>query len=276
MRQEQGISARTMGDISKVDLSIDPQLMAKARRLMVREVTREQAKSWIKGRAKERWERAVVGKLGKWLGLPVVAIGAGGVILADGSPAFYNIQVGFIGKGNTVVNGTEYTKLRTLKSGIQSIHEQPPFSTTLFVGGRHHDRDEVDERVHSGWGAFLRKSGGDEFPQFWAIEQGRVAAVSLRGYFPSEQRGLILLFDAHDQTGCVLPKEFPKDYREVVSDVEPKPGFAGLYSATLKKNLTPTERLALDHMYLTGANFAADVVLLVATLRTTMTGVGSR
>ncbi len=90
-----------------------------------------------------------------------------------------------------------------------------------------------------------------------------------------ELRDLRTLFELQDQGEEIFPKTQLDDYREVMSDVQPRPGFMGLYTAILRKRLTISERLMLDRLYCTMANPIGDLRIMKATILTHLEGTGA-
>lgn len=263
--------------LDKIDLTIDPKVIQRAHDLLGgRQVTPEAAKKWIKSPGKEVLERVFLGMFGSIFSSPLVAAAAGSVLLSDGNPVLYRLKVGFLGERNRPVNVTEILKIRTLRKGSDASDQQNPWETTLMQGTRSRALPQKDPRSHSEIAAWLRVGSLDEFPQLWQVLKGEVAGVSPRAYTLIELRALAGIFQAQDQYGNILPENFPADYREVVSDVQPKPGFASFYTAIHRKNLTPAERCWLDHFYLTCANRYLDFRLLGATVLTALRRTGAR
>lgn len=270
------MAVETRPSLGHIDFSIDLKIIKEAEDLLgSKEVTQEQAKAWINSPAKKAWERVFVGFLGSVLSSPTSLVALGGVWVVAGSPASYRQPAGFLGKGNDFINVVYHNKVRTLKNGIDIQEKLNPLHSTAFYNGRKNQKQGRDPRAHSIFGDILRKTNIDEFPQFWQIATGEMMAVAPRGYSLPELRGLVVIFQEHDQHRNIFPAGFPDDYKNVVSTVRPRPGFTGLY-AIHKKDLTISERLFLDHMYLTRANPLADLRILMATAKYVFKGEGKR
>jgi len=262
--------------LRSIDFSIDPEVVGRAKELLGGfRVSRESAQKWIESPVKEAWERIIFGVFGSLAASPLVLAASGSVFIADGAPTLYRLKVGFLGEGNQIKGLTEIMKIRTFQREVDKRDFKNPFQTTAFLGTRKRPLPTRDPRVHSSLGAWLRRIALDELPQLLSILKGRMAGIGPRAYTLAELRGLQILFQLQDESGNVFPEGFPEDYREVISHLQPKPGLVSLYSAIYRKQLTVSERLLLDYLYLTCANPLGDLRILKATFETSLKGTGA-
>lgn len=262
--------------LRNIDFSIDPAVTKLARQLLgEKSINRESALKWLKSPVKEAWERILFGIFGSFATCPIVVAATGSVFITDRSPTLYRLKVGFLGENNLIQGVTEITKIRTFRRGVDRRDFENPFQTTAFLGTRKHPLPTRDSRVHSLLGAWLRRIALDESPQLWSILKDNMAGIGPRAYTLAELNGLQILFQLQDKTGNVFPKGFPEDYRELISHIKPKPGCVSLYTAIYRKQLTVSERLLLDYLYLTCANPIGDLRIIKATFETSLRGTGA-
>ncbi|TFZ02442.1 sugar transferase [Ramlibacter henchirensis] len=96
-------------------------------------------------------------------------------------------------------------------------------------------------------GRFLRRSSIDELPQLFNVLRGDMSLVGPRPDLPVQAR----------------------DYRpeDWALRCSVRPGLTGLAQATLRSQATPEQRLAADLAYVQRATLAADLRILLLTLR---------
>lgn len=254
----------------ETDFSIDYNLIKNAQDLLGnKRVSPQVALEWIHSPTKEHWERALIGAVGKQ-SFPLARLAMRRVRAENGSPVIYRTRVGFLGENNEVVKETVIRKIRTMHRGVDA--NERPQETTVSKGTRK-TPPTPDTRIYSRTATLLRRTGFDELPQLWDIQKGRMAGVGLRGYTRNE---LIWLTDVFANKSNGLPDYLRWDYRQTVTRVQPDPSFFGLESATLGKDLTPSERLLLNLLYLLGANPLGDAKIVMASFFRRALGTGVR
>lgn len=270
------MSAENPISYEHINFSIDPEVVTMAKKLLGDiQIEKKAAKKWIQSPAKEALERAVFGVIGSVVTSPIVLATRGGVSITDKGESLYHFQVGFLGKDNRIVSLTNIAKIRSMQRGVDKRDIKNPLYTTAFMGGRDRPFLTRDPRVFGDFGMWVRRIGIDELPQLQAVLMGQMAGVGPRAYTIPELRGLEMLFKIHDNIQSIFPDTLPPEYRDIISDIIPKPGFFGLYTAILRKRLTISERLLLDHLYLTCANPAGDLRIVKATFKTIIRGIGA-
>lgn len=120
--------------------------------------------------------------------------------------------------------------------------------------------DEDDERITK-LGKFIRKFRIDELPQFWNVIKGDMSLVGPR----PEQEEFVTRFD----------REIPfYSYRHKV-----RPGITGWaqvrdgYAASLEST---RKKLEYDLYYVKNLSLSLDLLIVYATIKTVLTGFGSR
>lgn len=280
--------AITPAELKTRDLSVNMAIIEKGLKIMGNSpCDPEAARRWIHSPQKRIIERAV-GLLFCGGTLPLVGLAGLGVLAADGLPLSHSFDVGFLGHdietpdnsyppGVNMVGKIKINKVRSLRRDTEDVESQSPASTTAFHGGIYYDGNgRVDLRVHSRIGAFIRKTGVDELPQFGTIASGRMALVGQRGYFKSELAGIRCLLDNYPEFCDMLPDNFPTNYQTIIEYIQPRPGLLSLYSATERKRLTITERVWLDIIQMTRASFTSDWAIIMASINPYLRGVGAR
>lgn len=252
----------------EIDLSIDPSVIDQANDLLRTAPDIHRSKEWIQSPEKLKREKLLSLFLLASSSLPLF-LSYLSVLVTDGNPVIHKETVGFLGPNNELINKTEISKIRTLKRDASSL-EIDPFSTTVFQGGRKKEPLPIDPRAHSKIGKILRKTGADEITQLFDVIQGKMALVGPRGYTLREIEGLKIFFEQIGQ------KEEFKDYQQIMAEVSPRPGLAGLYAAILRKDLTVSERLLLDILFCLGATPEGDTRILFASLVSTLKMTGAR
>ena len=180
--------------VEQIDLTIDPQVIQQAHDLLGNiSISRQTATEWINSPIKKRLERVSLGLIGL-ITNPIVLATRGSVIIVDGKPSLYSLEVGFLGENNQPVGLTSLVKVRSLRKGVDTVDARDPLQTTVFQGGRRRPVAKEDPRVHSKLGHWLRRTGLDELPQLQAIRRGSIAGVGPRPFSTHELTGLSYLF----------------------------------------------------------------------------------
>jgi len=100
-----------------------------------------------------------------------------------------------------------------------------------------------------------------------------MAGIGVRGWTIKEISDLKKVFADNSNS---LPDYLREDYQREISSSELKPAAVSLQSATLGKDLTVSERMLLDLLYIKSANFVGDWMIVLATVKTHLKGTGVR
>ncbi|MFA5842572.1 MAG: sugar transferase [Candidatus Gracilibacteria bacterium] len=117
----------------------------------------------------------------------------------------------------------------------------------------HAPKDSRDKRV-THIGRFLRRTSLDEIPQFWNVFKGEMSIVGPRPEMP-------------------FIVETYKDWQR--HRLEVKPGITGLWQILGRKDLPLHENIEYDFYYIKNQSFFIDVVILLKTVATVITGRGA-
>jgi lipopolysaccharide/colanic/teichoic acid biosynthesis glycosyltransferase len=177
--------------------------------------------------------------------LPVVVLLALAVALDGGNPLYSQPRVGR--------NGRIYRmwKLRSMVPNAEAVLERlRAEDARIEAEWTLMQKLENDPRVT--WlGRLLRKSSFDELPQLFNVLRGDMSLVGPRPMMP-EQRHL------YPCTG----------YYHL------RPGITGPWQVSERNQTTFAERARFDRAYLANLTFAADLSLLLATVRVVLRGTG--
>jgi lipopolysaccharide/colanic/teichoic acid biosynthesis glycosyltransferase len=261
---------------ARVNFSVDSRFMKDLEDLLGTNSNIDLAKAWIHSPKKKERER-------KWAAA-LLAIGLFPTLsacllnlIAGGFPLSHQIEVGFLGPDEKIIQPTRYLKLRTLKREIS--HQEAnlsPFKTTVFQGGSQEKQSWLDPRAHSLFGALLRKSSLDEIPQLLKVIEGGMALIGPRGYTAKEIEGLEIIFRHLAEIETIGPyMEELKSYPKIMAEVSPLPGIFGPY-ALRKKTIGPAERLICDLRYCKSASPEGDTALFWASIKSTLKMTGAR
>lgn len=255
---------------TEIDFSVDPELIKNAQALLGnKHVSPEVALEWIHSPTKRQWDKILIGAAAR-ASFPITRLAMQHIAKEDGLPVIYRTRVGFLGENNTIINETVIRKIRTMHRGADT-HERP--AETTVAKGTRKTPPTLDTRIYSRTATLLRRTGFDELPQLWDIQKGRMAGVGLRGYTKNE---LVWLKDVFADESNGLPDYARQDYRQTITQAQPKPSFFGLESATFGKDLTPSERLILNLVYIFGANPLGDAKIIIASFFRRALGTGVR
>jgi exopolysaccharide biosynthesis polyprenyl glycosylphosphotransferase len=111
-----------------------------------------------------------------------------------------------------------------------------------------------DPRV-TGFGKILRKTSLDELPQLFNVIKGDMSIVGPR---PDSKEAL---------------SNYYKDYQEIYTRV--KPGITGLWQVSGRSDINYSKRVKLDYQYVLNWSLWFDVVIILKTFRTILSGKGA-
>jgi exopolysaccharide biosynthesis polyprenyl glycosylphosphotransferase len=118
----------------------------------------------------------------------------------------------------------------------------------------HEVRKKQDESWRiSRFGAFLRRTGIDEIPQFISVFKGDMSVVGPRPFIPSESR----------VEGWALRR------------FEVRPGITGLWQVSGRNELTHTDLVQLDYLYVASWSLWWDLKIMFETPKTMARGTGA-
>lgn len=159
------------------------------------------------------------------------------IIESPGNPFFLQTRMGHMGKEFKLI------KLRSMhldaeKTGAKWAEQNDPRVTKV--------------------GKFIRKTRIDELPQVFNILKGDMSIIG-----PRPERKIFV-------------EEFIKTIPDFPKRLEINPGLTGWAQVNGGYDISPTEKLALDLFYIEKTNPKLDVIIIIKTIQTVITGAGSR
>lgn len=173
---------------------------------------------------------------------PLLLLGMLMVLIGDGAPLFY--------KGKRVgVNGMPFAmyKLRTLRTSLA-------LSNVTQISAANMSKSKEVPTQATRVGSFLRRWSIDELPQLFQVISGTMSLVGPRPRLPCE----------HDDSLVLMRR------------LKVKPGLTGLWQVNGRGDLPLNEAAELDVRYVDSWSMFGDVVILLRTLKTVITGRGAR
>lgn len=168
--------------------------------------------------------------------LPLLATAALAIKLDDGGPVFFRQQrPGYRGIPFRII------KFRTMVGEKKA--QGASQSDVIF-----YEKTAVDSRI-TRVGRFLRRTSIDEIPQIFNVLGGSMSLVGPRPLLPGE--------------GVSVPH-----YLERLALV--KPGMTGLWQVSGRSEVSPEERVRLDHSYIDNWSPVSDFVICLRTVRAVM------
>jgi exopolysaccharide biosynthesis polyprenyl glycosylphosphotransferase len=178
---------------------------------------------------------------------PLLLVVAVGVKLSSPGPVFFRqVRLG---------RGTEpfrVTKFRSMTAGT----ELAPTLVSEIDPDRplHELRHKQDESGRiTRFGAFLRRTGIDEIPQFISVFKGDMSVVGPRPFIPSES----------DVEGWATRR------------FEVRPGITGLWQVSGRNDLTRNDLVQLDYLYVASWSLWWDLKIMFETPKTMARGIGA-
>lgn len=173
--------------------------------------------------------------LGLVLTLPLLVVGGLVWLDSEGPAIFKQDRMGKDGKVFTIY------KFRTMKMSAPKD----------VAAGALENPDQYITRM----GAFLRRTSIDELPQLWNVLRGD---MSLVGYRPL----------------CLTEAEVNAK-RAKLGVLAVRPGITGLAQVNGRNNITDEEKVRLDVQYVRECSLKMDLICLVKTVTTVLTGEGA-
>jgi exopolysaccharide biosynthesis polyprenyl glycosylphosphotransferase len=191
---------------------------------------------------------------------PLLLIVAIGVKLSSPGPVFFHqVRLGRDTEPFTV------TKFRSMTMGTETAPAAAP--ATAFDGSAtgtdtdadadrplHEVRHKKDESARiTRFGAFLRRTGIDEIPQFFSVFKGDMSVVGPRPFIPSES----------NVEGWATRR------------FEVRPGITGLWQVSGRNDLTRNDLVQLDYLYVASWSLWWDLKIMFETPKTMVRGTGA-
>jgi exopolysaccharide biosynthesis polyprenyl glycosylphosphotransferase len=130
------------------------------------------------------------------------------------------------------------------------INENPEAYNDL----KEKNKIKKDPRI-TGFGRILRKTSLDELPQLFNVMKGNMSIVGPR---PDSKEALTYYFE---------------DYKEIYKKV--KPGITGLWQVSGRSDINYSKRVKLDYQYVLNWSLWFDIVIILKTFRTILSGKGA-
>jgi exopolysaccharide biosynthesis polyprenyl glycosylphosphotransferase len=179
---------------------------------------------------------------------PLLLIVAVGVKLSSPGPVFFRqVRIGRNTEPFTV------TKFRSMTAGTEV---SPAMEPALDDPDRplHELRKKKDESTRiTRFGAFLRRTGIDEIPQFISVFKGDMSVVGPRPFIPSES----------NVEGWATRR------------FEVRPGITGLWQVSGRNDLTRNDLVQLDYLYVASWSLWWDLKIMFETPKTMARGIGA-
>jgi exopolysaccharide biosynthesis polyprenyl glycosylphosphotransferase len=191
---------------------------------------------------------------------PLLLVVAVGVKLSSPGPVFFR-QVR-LGRNTEPFTVTKFRSMTT-GTGAAPAPDDPgtgtdfDIATDLGVDGDrplHEVRHKSDESARiTRFGAFLRRTGIDEIPQFISVFKGDMSVVGPRPFIPSES----------DVEGWATRR------------FEVRPGITGLWQVSGRNDLTRNDLVQLDYLYVASWSLWWDLKIMFETPKTMARGIGA-
>jgi exopolysaccharide biosynthesis polyprenyl glycosylphosphotransferase len=191
-----------------------------------------------------RVAKRIMDVLGAVLGLillsPVLAACAIAIKLEDGGPVFFRqARVGKRQRGFTIV------KLRTMVVDAEARKDEVAHLNAHNERGDGRMFKIPDDPRITRVGGFLRRTSLDEFPQLWNVLRGEMSLVGPRPLIPQEH-------------------QFVNNWG--LRRLDLTPGLTGLWQVCGRSEVTFSQMLVLDYLYVTNWSLWGDVKLILRTV----------
>jgi exopolysaccharide biosynthesis polyprenyl glycosylphosphotransferase len=188
---------------------------------------------------------------------PLLLVVALGVKLSSPGPVFFHqTRLGRDAEPFTVIKFRSMTTNTAVPPSVapdnaDDLEDHVPED---FDRPLHEVRRKLDESVRiTRFGAFLRRTGIDEIPQFINVFKGDMSVVGPRPFIPSES----------DVEGWATRR------------FEVRPGITGLWQVSGRNDLTRNDLVQLDYLYVASWSLWWDLKIMFETPRTMARGIGA-
>ncbi len=181
---------------------------------------------------------------------PLLLMVAIGVKMSSPGPVFFRqVRLGRDTEPFTV------TKFRSMTMGTEIAVTSPPAPEPEDPDRPLHElRNKSDESARiTRFGAFLRRTGIDEIPQFISVFKGDMSVVGPRPFIPSES----------NVEGWATRR------------FEVRPGITGLWQVSGRNDLTRNDLVQLDYLYVASWSLWWDLKIMFETPKTMARGIGA-
>ncbi len=189
--------------------------------------------------------------------LPIIIVVAIIIKLTSEGPVFADMpkRVGKDGK---------LFKMYKLRSMIVNAHDKlrtdPKFKKLYEEYKNSSYKLNNDPRV-TPIGKFIRKYSIDEMPQFINVLKGEMSIVGPRAYFPDELKE--------------QQKKYPHTKKLVKEALQSKPGITGFWQVTGRSEVNFDKRIEMDAYYARKSSILLDILILLKTPWTMISGKGA-
>jgi len=181
---------------------------------------------------------------------PLLLVVALGVKLSSPGPVFFRqVRIGRNVLPFTVI------KFRSMTTGTEPPRSVDSEAREGHIAVALHElRNKKDETVRiTRFGAFLRRTGIDEIPQFINVFKGDMSVVGPRPFIPSES----------NVEGWATRR------------FEVRPGITGLWQVSGRNDLTRSDLVQLDYLYVASWSLGWDLKIMCETPKTMARGTGA-
>ncbi len=183
---------------------------------------------------------------------PLLLVVAGGVKLSSPGPVFFRqVRLGRGGQPFTVIKFRSMTIGTEVAPPAQPVPDADDSFADRPLHELHNKKDESGRITR--FGAFLRRTGIDEIPQFINVFKGDMSVVGPRPFIPSE---------AHVEGWAT--RRF-----------EVRPGITGLWQVSGRNDLTRSDLVQLDYLYVASWSLWWDLKIMFETPKTMARGAGA-
>jgi exopolysaccharide biosynthesis polyprenyl glycosylphosphotransferase len=183
---------------------------------------------------------------------PLLLVVAVGVKLSSPGPVFFRqIRLGRHQQPFTVTKFRSMTMGTEISRTTEDSVAEDPFDADRPLHELHKKKDESGRITR--FGAFLRRTGIDEIPQFINVFKGDMSVVGPRPFIPSESR----------VEGWATRR------------FEVRPGITGLWQVSGRNDLTRNDLVQLDYLYVASWSLWWDLKIMFETPKTMARGTGA-